>query len=257
MSYGICNLSIVSVRFEPSHKSELTSQLLFGETFTILEKSEEWYKILTAFDGFEGWINKSQCFELSLLDFQELQKSKSFLSYDLVQILLSHQKIYSVVLGSTLPWFREGSCRIGEDSFSFDGNAKIPNQMLGSRMIVENAFMYLNAPYLWGGRSPFGIDCSGFTQMVYKLSGIQLRRDAWMQAEQGQSIHLLDETQPGDLAFFDNEEGKITHVGILTQKNRIIHASGKVRVDNIDHHGIFNIDSRKYTHKLRLLKRMM
>jgi len=110
---------------------------------------------------------------------------------------------------------------------------------------------------LWGGRSPFGIDCSGFTQMVYKLCGMPLKRDAWMQAEQGQDIHLLDETQPGDLAFFDNEEGRIIHVGILTTKNRIIHASGKVRLDSIDHQGIFNSETKRYTHNLRLLKRLI
>ncbi len=257
MAYGICNLSIVTVRLEPSHRAEIVSQLLFGETFTILEIQQEWLRIRISFDDYEGWIHNSQQLEIGLPDFNELQKSNNFLSFDLVQILLNHQSIYSIVLGSTLPFFRSGSCRTNDHSFKFDGNARQPESSFGTKALIENAFMYLNAPYLWGGRSPFGIDCSGFTQMVFKLSGIPLKRDAWMQAEQGHVIHLLDETQPGDLAFFDNEEGKIIHVGILISKNRIIHASGRVRIDNIDHHGIFNTETKKYTHNLRLIKRII
>jgi gamma-D-glutamyl-L-lysine dipeptidyl-peptidase len=115
----------------------------------------------------------------------------------------------------------------------------------------------LNSPYLWGGKTPFGIDCSGFTQMAYKLAGIKLRRDAWQQAEQGHTINLLEETEPGDLAFFDNDEGNIVHVGIILRDHKIIHAAGKVRIDSIDHYGINNKELKKYTHKLRLIKRMV
>ncbi len=257
MAYGICNLSIVSVRLEPAHRSEIVSQLLFGESFTVLDKHQEWIRIKMSYDEYEGWIHNSQQLEIGLPDFNELQKSNDFLSFDLVQILLNHQNIYSIVLGSTLPWFRSGSCRTGDQNYKFDGNARQPELTSGTKAVVENAFMYLNAPYLWGGRSPFGIDCSGLTQMVYKLSGVPLKRDAWMQSEQGHGIHLLDESQPGDLAFFDNDEGKIIHVGILISKNRIIHASGRVRIDNIDHHGIFNSETKKYTHNLRLIKRII
>ncbi len=257
MAYGICNLSLVPVRFEPSHRSEMVSQLLFGECFQILEQQQEWLHIRIAYDEYEGWIHRSQFEAIGLTDYNELLKNHAFLSYDLVQILLHQQRVYSVLLGSTLPWYRAGSCRIGQMSFEYEGKAAQPDTNAGTKIIVENAYMYLNAPYLWGGRSPFGIDCSGFTQMVYKLSGIKLKRDAWMQAEAGQTVHLLDETQPGDLAFFDNEEGKIIHVGILTSKNRIIHASGKVRIDSIDHHGIFNAELKRYTHNLRLIKRLI
>lgn len=257
MSYGICPLSLIPVRLEPSHRSEQVSQLLFGETFTVLETQQEWLRIRQRFDAYEGWIQRVQSTELSLTEFNELQKQPSFLNYDLVQILVNHQSITSVLLGSELPWFRSGSCRIGNTAYTFEGNARIPDSLITGKMVVENAYMYLNAPYLWGGRSPFGIDCSGLSQMAYKLCGVSLRRDAWMQAEMGQTIHLLDEAQPGDLAFFDNEEGKIIHVGILTAKNRIIHASGQVRIDSIDHHGIFHTEVRRYTHNLRIVKRML
>lgn len=257
MTYGICNLSIVPVRQEPSHRSEQVSQLLFGEHFTVLQNTDGWSQIRCAYDDYEGWIQLAQYTLIGIQDFNELEKSKSFLTYDLVQILVNHQSIYSIVLGSTLPWYRAGSCRVGNSSFTYEGNAKQPGQLEGSRNVIENAFMYLQAPYLWGGRTPFGIDCSGFTQMVYKLSGIPLKRDAHMQAEQGTSVHLLDECQPGDLAFFDNADGKIIHTGILIARNRIIHASGKVRIDNIDHQGIFNQELKKYTHNLRLLRRIL
>lgn len=257
MIYGICDLSIVPIRREASHSSEQISQLLFGEHFSVLHQENGWTRIRCAFDLYEGWIQQSQYLPIEIQDFNELERTTEFLSYDLVQILINHQSIFSLVLGSTLPWFRAGSCRLGATSYTFEGNARQPSPIEGTKNIVENAFMYLQAPYLWGGRSPFGIDCSGLTQMVYKLSGIKLKRDAWMQAEQGTSIHLLDECQPGDLAFFDNEEGKIVHTGILISKSRIIHASGKVRVDNIDHHGIFNQETRKYTHNLRLLRRIL
>ncbi len=257
MSYGICPLSIIPVRAEPAHRSEQISQVLFGETFTITDQVQEWLKVRLSFDGYEGWIQQSQHHPLSLSNFNELQKGKSILSYDLVQLLINHQSITSILLGSQLPWFHSGNCRIGNNNYSFEGNARQADIAASGKTVVENAYMYLNAPYLWGGRGPFGIDCSGLTQMAYKLSGLPLKRDAWMQAEQGADVHLLDETQTGDLAFFDNEEGKIIHVGILTAKNKIIHSSGQVRVDSIDHHGIFNAELRKYTHNLRLIKRIL
>jgi cell wall-associated NlpC family hydrolase len=115
----------------------------------------------------------------------------------------------------------------------------------------------LNAPYLWGGKTPFGIDCSGFTQMVYKLNGYHLSRDASQQATQGEALSFIEESEPGDLAFFDNEEGNIIHVGIIMENNYIIHASGKVRVDRLDHLGIFNPETQKHTHKLRVIKKII
>lgn len=257
MTHGIAGLSVINVRIEPSHRSETVTQLLFGETMEILESQNDWIRIRCAYDGYEGWMLQSQQMPLSLAEFQELNRIKSHLCFDLVQIMVNQNSIYSIVLGSNLPWFWGNTCRIGNNNYVFDGNAKLPDHSSGSQVIVENAFMYLNTPYLWGGRSPFGIDCSGFTQMVFKLSGLKLKRDAWMQSEQGDNINLLDEARPGDLAFFDNEEGRITHVGILTAKNKIIHASGKVRLDNIDHQGIYNNDTRKYTHSLRLIRRVL
>ena len=123
--------------------------------------------------------------------------------------------------------------------------------------LVKTAFLYLNAPYLWGGKTPFGIDCSGFTQMVYKLNGYKLLRDVSQQATQGEALSFIEESQPGDLAFFDNSEGEIVHVGIIMKDNYIIHAYGKVRIDRLDQSGIYNTEARKHTHKLRVIKKII
>lgn len=257
MTYGICNLSIVHVKLEPSHRSETVTQLLFGEYFEIAESKEEWIKVRLSFDGYEGWIPVAQCALIDYDDFKTLNREEICISYDLVQIVIHGNTMSSVVIGSSLPHYKDQHCRVGELLYKFEGNARFPERLQSSNVLVENAYMYLNSPYLWGGRSPFGIDCSGFTQMVYKLSGIRLRRDAYQQAEQGTLVHLMDEAQQGDLAFFDNADGKITHVGIIMGKNKIIHASGKVRIDALDHHGIYNAEQRKYSHNLRLIKRLI
>jgi cell wall-associated NlpC family hydrolase len=173
---------------------------------------------------------------------------------DIVQVAVNGHNITPIVMGSSLPFYRSKKFFIGQKEFSYDGQVKTLTKP-DIKSVAENAFMYLNAPYLWGGRSPFGIDCSGFTQIIYKLSGILLSRDAWQQAQHGRSISSIEEAREGDLAFFKNDEDKIVHTGIVLNNNRIIHASGKVRVDKLDNHGIFNVDRNGYTHRLASVRR--
>jgi len=249
MTYGICSLSIVPLRQEPSDKSELVSQVLYGDYFKILESRKKWSKIRLHFDRYEGWIDNKQFQEISFEDYKEFSNKPLQLAEDIVDfVTLNNGELQSICYGSNI----NGISLAGHKFEGVFVEGKKPKSNL-----VETALLYLNAPYLWGGKTHFGIDCSGFTQMVYKMNGYALKRDASQQATQGEVLSFIEESEPGDLAFFDNAEGIITHVGIIMKDNYIIHAHGKVRIDRIDHTGIFNYDARKHTHKLRVIKRIV
>ncbi len=249
MQYGICNLSIVPLRNEPSDTSELVSQVLYGEIFKILEQRKNWNKIRLAFDSYEGWVDNKQCFEINEEHYKSLNKKAPKLSFDLVELIQDkNDQLHPVLLGSSL----NGLSILNH---SHDGNFVEGKKQ--KENLIQTAFIYLNAPYQWGGKTPFGIDCSGFTQMVYKLNGYKLLRDASQQATQGEALSFIEESEPGDLAFFDNNEGLITHVGIIMKDNYIIHAHGKVRIDRLDHSGIYNVDTHIHTHKLRVIKKII
>ena len=257
MNYGIGLLSVVPCRLEPSDSSEMVTQLLFGETVKIYEeKRADWRKIKTAHDNYECWVDKKQIIEIPEEEFNEINSS-SFVSSDLVHVIKESSEITPIVLGSSLPNLSDDIVTFNNTQYIFDGSSTQASSNPEKSKLVENAFMYLNSPYLWGGRSPFGIDCSGLSQIVYKLVGFSLPRDASQQAEIGQTLSFVEESEPGDLAFFDNEEGNIIHVGIVLENNMIIHASGNVRIDRLDHQGIYNIDTNRYSHRLRLIKKII
>ena len=250
--FGICNLAIVPIRAEASDKSELVSQLLFGEHFEVLEHGKQWSKIRTAYDSYEGWIDTKQFQEITAEGFSKLRNRSTVLNGDLIEYVSGENNVLMPIpLGASLSFLNEPSVNVAK--FEFEGlNAEGTKPKSD---LISTAFLYLHSPYLWGGKTPFGIDCSGFTQMVYKLNGYQLLRDASQQAAQGEALSFIEESEPGDLAFFDNEEGRITHVGIIMENNYIIHASGKVRIDRLDHLGIYNADVNRHTHKLRVIKK--
>lgn len=252
--FGICNLAIVPLRLEPSDRSEMTTQVLFGEHFKILEQTEKWSRIELAFDGYNGWMDNKQYRLISEADYHILSNSPATLNGDLIEYLTTpDNQLLSVPLGSTLTFLDHSS--INTENFLFEG-LKVSG-VTSKQQLLQTAFMYLNAPYLWGGKTPFGLDCSGFTQMVYKLNGFSLLRDASQQATQGEALSFIEESEPGDLAFFDNEEGRIIHVGIIMEDNHIIHAHGKVRIDRLDHLGIYNTDTKRHSHKLRVIKKII
>lgn len=251
MQYGISNLSIVPMRNEASDKSEMVNQILFGEHFKVLQSQKKWSKIRLSHDSYEGWICNKQWVEISEEDYKQLDKEIPTISIDILDIINKdhHQPI---VIGSILPFYKSGHALINNEMYKFDG-LTTPG-FVKKEKIVENSLMFLNSPYLWGGRSPLGVDCSGFSQIVYRLQGIDLPRDAYQQAKVGTTLSFVEESEPGDLAFFDNQEGVINHVGIILKDNHIIHASGKVRIDRMDQQGIFNSELGIHTHKLRLIK---
>jgi len=258
MKYGICALSIVPCRLEPADTSEMVSQLLFGEIYRVLDERKNWVKVRAVHDGYESWVDRKQHYELRRDVFMALDKTPKIFSTELISLLKANkdESFFPLVLGSMLPNFENHLTSFSGLTFDFDGDVQHRSQVSRDELI-DTAYLYLNAPYLWGGRTPFGIDCSGYSQIIYRMCGIDLPRDASQQAEVGDRLSFIEEATPGDLAFFDNKEGKITHVGILLGDNKIIHASGKVRVDRIDHQGIFNDEMRDYSHHLRLITRVI
>ncbi|KGL64066.1 C40 family peptidase [Polaribacter sp. Hel1_85] len=256
MLYGICNLSIVPLRATTSDASEMISQVLFGETFEVLEREKEWSKIRLTFDNYEGFIDNKQYTKITEDFFSKLKNEKQYFSGEIIDFITNEKnELTTIPLGSNLPFYNNCKLQINTQTYLYEGS--VLSEKKSKNEIAQTAFTYLNAPFLWGGKTPFGIDCSGFTQMVYKLCGYNLFRDAKEQATQGEVLSFIEESEAGDLAFFDNEEGEIIHVGIILKDYHIIHAHGKVRIDTLDHSGIFNADIQKHTHKLRIIKKMI
>jgi hypothetical protein len=252
--FGICNLAIIPLRAEPNDRSEIVSQVLFGEHFEVVEELKQWRKIRLQFDNYEGWVDSKQFQPISELAYNTLSNEAIVLNADLIDYISApNNTLLPIPLGASISFLNHPEINVA--CFEFDGTKT--SGVKDKSQLITTAFLYLNAPYLWGGKTPFGIDCSGFTQMVYKLNGYQLSRDASQQAAQGDALSFIEESEPGDLAFFDNEEGAIIHVGIIMENNYIIHASGKVRVDRLDHLGIFNPETQKHTHKLRVIKKII
>jgi len=252
MEYGICNLAVIPMRAEPNERSEQVSQVLFGEAFEILEWKEGWAEILTLQDHYKGWISRLQFVMLGHMAYQQLLQEPPKLTYKAITQAwkIKDNSILYLPAGSSLSFLNGTTCYIDKEKFEIIG------QMGQNESIDLVAKSFINTPYLWGGRTHFGIDCSGFTQMVFKLKGIQLRRDASLQAQEGRLIDSLNQALIGDLAFFENTDGKITHVGMLFNREHIIHASGKVKIDQIDEKGIYSQEQNRYTHKLHSIRRM-
>ena len=249
MQYGICHLSIVPVRIAANHMSDMTSQLLYGEYFKILEERLNWSKIRNAFDNFEGWVHNHQFKKITEEDYEKLENDPIKIASDLVEYIADeNQVLMSIPLGANLNYCHNLQHTF-EGEFTSEKNIK--------KQLLETALLYLNTPEFYGGKTPFGIDSSGFTQMVYKLNGYRIKRTAIEQAKEGEALSFIEESEPGDLVFFDDNEGIIDHVGIIMQDHYVIHVDGKVRIDRIDHSGIFNIEFQKHTHKLRVIKKII
>ncbi len=250
MHYGISHLSIVPVRTGTTDADEMITQLLYGEHFKVLEKRKKWSKIRTALDGCEGWITNPQYTLITELEYNTIVETNvQQYTSDLISFVSPENNILvPILLGSS----------VGQTallSHAFDGNTATPTK--DKSQLIPMALLYLNAPFLWGGRTPFGIDSAGFSQMVYKMNGVKLLRTPAEQATQGEALSFIEESEAGDLAFFDNNEGVINHVGIIMKNNYIIHVNGAVRIDRIDHTGIFNTTLNNYTHQLRVIKKLI
>ncbi|RFM27705.1 C40 family peptidase [Deminuibacter soli] len=252
MTYVACIVAAAPLRATNSHRSEMVSELLLGEFAEVLETEKDFLKIRTLFDQYEGWCQASQ-----LAEVDEQIAGLRPTGYTLTRDASAMLNGLPVQLPLATPVYKtQNPFALGKYELSYLETAAAMLHF-SAATIEQTARLFLHVPYLWGGRTSFGIDCSGFTQQVYKTMGIALLRDASMQATMGTDVGFLEETRCGDLAFFDNAEGRITHVGILLNNETIIHSSGRVRIDKIDHQGIVNVDTAQRTHQLRMIRRMV
>ncbi len=248
-NFGVCKVSVAPVRLEPSDSSEIVTQLLFGDPVIILEKGQPWIKIRFEADDYEGWMDFKQLTYLEDLEYHKYIETPKVYLHDRFLEITGPLGKQLLMMSSRLPNFDGKSIRIGNDMYTFE---ILPTTE--SNNLILTALEYLNAPYLWGGKSVFGIDCSGLSQNVFKLHGIQLPRDASKQVFEGKEISF-EERQVGDVPFFINAKGIVHHVGILVEKNQIIHAAGYVRIDPFDQEGIYREDLERYTHVFHSIRR--
>jgi gamma-D-glutamyl-L-lysine dipeptidyl-peptidase len=216
----------------------------------------KWLRIRVYHDRYEGWIDKNQSYEITSDFFEYINRADLKITTDVTATLLFNKSPVVILLGSIIPISGAELFRM-EEQFAFNGEAKSVGQKREFEFLKGIALKYLNAPYLWGGKSPFGIDCSGFTQMVFRICGYGLNRDAWQQANQGKPVNDFSERSPGDLVFFKNNEDRIHHVGIVFPEDRIIHASGRVRIDTLRDEGIYNAERKAVTHTFSHIRRIL
>ena len=257
-THGICVVSAAPIRKRPDDTSEIISQLLFGELITIIsKKNKSWVKVQCEWDNYVGWMDPKQLEGLLEPEYDTLKENTAF-ALEVTQPITYREISFPILAASSLPQFDGMTFKILKEKHFYNGQVIVPDQLtITPELLIKVAKKYLNAPYLWGGRSPFGIDCSGFVQCVFKIFGIRLPRDAYQQAEHGEMVDFVSSSNVGDLAFFENKEGRIHHVGIVLEGNQIIHASGMVRIDMLDHFGIYHKGKRSYTHTLRFIKRIL
>jgi gamma-D-glutamyl-L-lysine dipeptidyl-peptidase len=255
-TYGICELTLIPVRIEPAERSEMVTQILYGETVEILETHASWTRVHCHFDGYEGWVTTKMLTSMDVGSFDHYQDTpKVYLKEAICRVAAATDpSLISYLAGGSTLIEKENEIMYDHRSLILESNTEI-HHVDSIKDITGIAYRFLHAPYLWGGRTLFGIDCSGFTQIVFKMNGLALARDAYQQAKEGISIPV-EEIKPGDLAFFDNDQGRIIHTGIILENGQIIHASGKVRIDKMTTLGIINSQTHENTHRLHIIKRM-
>ncbi len=259
LAYAYCNVSVMPIRKEPFHSAEQTNQLLFGEKAEIIEvNNREWARIHCSWDGYEGWCKQSQ---LAVIQRKEYRKGAKYMAGSHNNKLAMESGDMWLPLGSDLVALRGGKTIPVSEKGKYKGKKiKYKEVELSCDGLVAAAKRYIHAPYVWGGRSLAGIDCSGLVHMAFKLCNKSFPRDSQPQSAEGELVDFLQNAKCGDLAFFDNKEGKIVHVGILLDNQTIIHATdtaGRVVIDRIDQAGIISTTLKMRTHNLRFVKRII
>ncbi len=250
MKYGICIKGQTAVRSEHTESAELVTQMLFGETCKIVDQKSDWYFVYTDTDQYLGWIDIKCVHILDHNDYQNINKHWHPVLSSPYGLIETEKEKIMISQGSTLPFLNNNDIQIGSNKYKLVSGSTETN-----KNAADYALDLLGTPYLWGGRTILGLDCSALILNIFKIKRFLLPRDASEQVSYGDSISFLHEAQKGDVCFFDKPDGRITHIGILLDNKNIIHASGEVRIDSIDHQGIYNQDQKKYTHHLRVIKR--
>ncbi|MHA6247697.1 C40 family peptidase [Pontibacter sp. CAU 1760] len=257
MDYGIGMLSFAPMRAETADKAELVTQLLFGECYEVVNQEGNWLQLELATDHYRGWIDVKQHTPVSAEYFKNWRRQSHQRVTDLLQVIQNGYTQIPVGIGSYLPFFDGKHILVDGQKLAYTGSASSTDVLPTQAQLMAVARQFMKAPYLWGGKSIFGIDCSGLMQQVFGICGFQLPRDASQQVACGEEVHFVEQALPGDMAFFSNPEGRIVHVGMVLEDQKIIHAHGEVRVDTLDHVGIHNAALHRYTHQLRLIKRIL
>jgi len=257
MKAGICDQPLIPMRSEPKDGSELVTMLLFGEMYEIVDQHGDWYFVQHGFDGYQGWFFSREPVLLTEKEAANIEEGSMFLAAEPFLKLVSENRALVVGLGSPLPNFNGHYCRINDEFFLVKGRAKPTDNKGRPSYLEELALSLLEAPYLWGGRTTHGLDCSGFTQILYRFAEVDLPRDAKEQAKLGDYVNSFKEKVKGDIAYFKNQDGKIGHTGIVLDSDKVIHASEKVRIDLLTDRGIYRETLGEYTHQLHSIKSIL
>lgn len=258
IDYGVCRLSVVAVRSEPAHRAEQISQLLFGDHYEVTGESKDgkWLWINVYYDMSEGWIDASQHHPITKEHYDYINRADFKITTDLATSILYNKSPLLIFIGSIIPISSTELFKM-EEQFAFNGDSKSLGMKRDFEFLKHIASKYLNAPFQWGGKSPFGIDAPGFVQMAFKLNGYRLGRTVQEQLRQGKEIKIFSEALPGDVLFFNSNGEKPGHVGILLDDNKVIHAYGKVHINTMSEEGILNPDVKSKPYRVSLIRRIL